>query len=110
MKNKINWLAGNVARVLSICLILIGLPAQMLENYQHGNTDGFSTILLVFMTLVYGLWATYAWTKDPPDRIIGIPQTVGFFASLVMWVQWFYYNWQWIYGVIAIAIAFFILM
>ena len=73
------WL-GVIGMCLSISLTIIGLPTQMWKNYQLGSTEGFSVWLLVFMTLIYFVWASYAWTKKPKDYYLGVPQTLGFFV------------------------------
>lgn len=89
-----NKFFGYAGMTLSIGLILFGLPAQMWKNYQLGSVDGLSVWLMVFMSLIYFVWAAYAWTKKPIDYFLAIPQSFGFLVSLMMWVQWVYYKMQ----------------
>ncbi len=90
-RTTVNKYLGLVGMVLSVSLTVVGLPMQIWTNYKNNSTDGLSVWLMIFMTTIYFVWASYAWTKKPVDYYLGIPQTLGFFVSLLLWIQWFYY-------------------
>ena len=81
-------LFGNMTMILSIVMILVGLPAQIYENYCAEECK-ISIVLVSLVLLAYTARIPYmasvrAWKAVPAD-------VLGFIFSVIIVGQYFYY-------------------
>ncbi|OQB06403.1 MAG: MtN3/saliva family protein [bacterium ADurb.Bin212] len=76
---------GILATVASLMIVLLGLPAQIINNYRRKSCEGLAPQLVYAAVCTYTLWAIYGWTK--PDLFLATAQTPGCILSLVLLYQ-----------------------
>jgi len=86
--DKATRIAGTVATVLSLSMVLIGLPSQMYENWQK-HQAGMSIFLAITAFVLYSAWSIYAILKK--DRYLIIAQGTGAIVAFALLVQTIYY-------------------
>lgn len=81
---------GAAAMIVSLTIVLVGLPAQILRNARRKSADGISPLLILCTVLTYSLWSLYAWTK--PDWYLAAAQTPGAVISAILVGQYAWYT------------------
>ncbi len=81
---------GILATIASLTIIVLGLPAQIIKNYQRKSCDGIAPSLIYSSCFTYALWSIYGWTK--PDWFLVIAQTPGLILILIILFQLIYYR------------------
>lgn len=81
---------GLLATFGSLAIVLIGIPAQILENYRRKSCDGIAPPLIYSACLTYTLWSIYGWMK--PDWFLVVAQTPGCVLAFVLLFQLFHYR------------------
>ncbi len=84
------FLLGLIAASVSLTLVAIGLPAQIVKNYRRKSCEGLSPILFVLAFCTYLLWSLYGWTK--PDWFLASAQTPGLILAIIILGQLIYYG------------------
>ena len=83
-------LMGFLATLASLTIIVVGLPAQIIKNYQKKSADGIQSFLVWSIFVTYSLWTLYSWAK--PDWFMVVAQTPGCVLSLILLFQLYYYK------------------
>jgi uncharacterized protein with PQ loop repeat len=81
---------GFCATIVSLVIILIGLPAQIYKNYKRRSVEGLSKTLFTGTVFSYLFWCLYAWTKG--DAYLAWSQTPGLVLVCVLFSQFFLYG------------------
>lgn len=76
---------GILATIASLTIAVLGLPAQIIQNYRHKSCSGLAPSLICTAFCTYTLWCVYGWMK--PDRFLAISQTPGCLFAFVLLVQ-----------------------
>ncbi len=83
-------LFGIVAAVLSLVCVLLGLPAQIMKNFQKKSCEGLSFLLPFTAFLSYSSWTLYGAAK--PDFFLLFSQIPGAILMLIILVQFAIYK------------------
>ena len=81
---------GVLATIASLMIVVLGLPAQIIQNYRRKSCDGLAPSLIYAACCTYTLWSVYGWTK--PDWFLAISQTPGCVLAFVLLVQLIIYR------------------
>ena len=80
---------GTLAAIVSLTIIVFGLPAQIVKNWKRKSCEGLAPLLVCSVLVAYGMWALYGWTK--PDYFLAYSQTPGCALTAVLVFQlWLY--------------------
>jgi len=84
--------AGTVASGFQLAVVFVGMPTQILVNYQNQSTVGLSLWFFLLAGLASVAWAIHAFfeikTKSWP---LFLPQIPSVFFTLVILGQMIYY-------------------
>jgi len=87
-REKATRLAGTTATILSLSMVLVGLPSQIYQNWLR-HEAGISIFLAASAFVLYTAWTIYAFLKR--DCYLKIAQGAGMVTSFVLLVQTIYY-------------------
>ena len=74
-----------MAAVLSVAVKVIGMPAQLRQNYVRKSTEGLSNWFLVLTLVSYAMWVIHGLQVHDSSLVIG--QGLGVFATLLILYQ-----------------------
>ncbi len=86
----LTYILGTMATIGSLAIVFLGLPAQIIKNYQNKSTSGLAPLLFYLAFYVYTAWCLYGWFK--PDWFLVVAQTPGSLLSLILLIQFFWYG------------------
>lgn len=83
---------GFLAMLASLTIVLLGLPAQIVNNYRRKSCEGMDQRLIYSVSITYLLWGIYGAMK--PDWFLFASQIPGFALCVVLIYQLFRYKKQ----------------
>jgi len=83
-------IVGLAAMIASILFVLIGMPLQIVRNWQLKTTKGLSRAMLFSATVMYVLWTWYGWLSG--DRYVFWSRAPGCALGAIIVVQFVYYD------------------
>ncbi len=76
---------GTLTVIVSLLTKLIGLPAQIRQNFIRKSTKGVSAVLIILLCLSYSLWTFYGFLKKDLFLIIG--HSIGIITTGIIVLQ-----------------------
>lgn len=81
---------GYVAAGVSLLLIFVGFPRQILKNHRRKSCEGIDITLAISAFAAYTAWSAYGWSVG--DKFLIWSQTPGALLALILLVQFYRYR------------------
>lgn len=81
---------GYFAAGVSLLLIFVGFPKQILMNHQRKSCEGIDLTLVISAFAAYVTWSAYGWSVG--DKFLMWSQTPGALLAFVLLVQFYLYR------------------
>ena len=83
--NKSTNIAGTIATAIAILYTFIGIPSQIIRNWERGSTEGVSGLMFGLLFFCYLAWFIYAIFKK--DKYLLITNITGLVSVSVLLTQ-----------------------